>query len=330
MDSKIIFIERKFPSANMVLIKDQQTILIDSGFKSDVIETEKFLIENQISPNDLHLIINTHYHSDHVGGNYYFQNKYHTRVAAHSINAEMVNKTNDEACSAEWLDQPVDPYHVDTYLNDGDIIETGNRRFEVIHTPGHTQGHISLYCVEEKILICGDLFHENDVGWFNIFREGSASLNIALQSLEKLSEMDIDISYSGHGKLSSNPKLSINSSMERIGKWLDSPEKYSWHACKRIFSFSLIMKDGLDEEEIEPYLLRCSWFNDIAIHSFKTSPKDFVSTLIDEMLRSRAASWQGNRLVANAEYNSPNMNIYGEYSRPRYWPKVNADKKGLK
>lgn len=40
MDSKIIFIERKFPSANMILIKDKRSILIDSGFKSDLTETE--------------------------------------------------------------------------------------------------------------------------------------------------------------------------------------------------------------------------------------------------------------------------------------------------
>lgn len=325
MDSKIIFIERKFPSANMILIKDKRSILIDSGFKSDVTETEKFLIDNHVSPKDLNIIINTHYHSDHVGGNHYFQNKYKTHVAAHSLDAELINKANDEACSAEWLDQPVDPYHVDTYLNDGDVIETGTRRFEVIHTPGHTLGHISLYCVEEKTLICGDLFHANDVGWFNIFREGSVSLSLALQSLQKLSEMDIKHSYSGHGKPISDPKLSINNAMVRIKKWLDSPEKYSWHACKRIFSFTLIMRDGLDEEEIDSYLIRCGWFNDMAIHSFHTSPKEFVSTLIDEMLRSRAASWQGKRLVASAEYNSPNMNVYEEHSKPKNWRKVHAD-----
>lgn len=92
MDSKIIFIERKFPSANMVLIKDKKSILIDSGFKSDVTETERFLIDNHVSPKDLNFIINTHYHSDHVGGNHYFQNNYKTHVAAHSLATSAIRR----------------------------------------------------------------------------------------------------------------------------------------------------------------------------------------------------------------------------------------------
>ncbi|WP_232324825.1 MBL fold metallo-hydrolase [Halobacillus mangrovi] len=75
-ESGIIFFERKFPSANMVLIKDEYPILIDTGFGSDVKETEQLLKEEGVSPKALHLIVNTHYHSDHVGGNFHFQKNY--------------------------------------------------------------------------------------------------------------------------------------------------------------------------------------------------------------------------------------------------------------
>lgn len=57
----------------MILIKDQLPILIDTGFGSDVKETEKLIKEVGVSPEELHLIVNTHYHSDHVGGNFHFQ-----------------------------------------------------------------------------------------------------------------------------------------------------------------------------------------------------------------------------------------------------------------
>ncbi|WP_368297966.1 MBL fold metallo-hydrolase [Cytobacillus firmus] len=58
----IIFFERKFPSANMILIKDELPILIDTGFGSDVKETEQLIKEAGVSPEELHLIVNTHYH----------------------------------------------------------------------------------------------------------------------------------------------------------------------------------------------------------------------------------------------------------------------------
>ena len=49
------------------MIQDQQTFLIDTGFGSDVIRTEKLLSDAGILPKQLNGIINTHYHSDHVG-----------------------------------------------------------------------------------------------------------------------------------------------------------------------------------------------------------------------------------------------------------------------
>lgn len=45
---------------------------------------------------------------------------------------------------------------VNTYLRGGEIIRIGDRRFEVIHTPGHTQDSICLYCEEEGVLFVGD------------------------------------------------------------------------------------------------------------------------------------------------------------------------------
>ena len=81
--SDIIFIERRFPSANMILIKDKLPILIDSGFGSDMKETEQLIKKAGVSPEELHLIVNTHYHSDHVGGNFHFQKNYGITIAAH-------------------------------------------------------------------------------------------------------------------------------------------------------------------------------------------------------------------------------------------------------
>ena len=204
--SSIIFFERKFPSANMILIKDQLPILIDTGFGSDAKDTEQLIKEAGVSPEELHLIVNTHYHSDHVGGNFHLQKNYGVTIAAHKWEADLINSCDPEACSAEWLDQPVEPYRVDTKLSDNDEINTGSRTLKVLHTPGHTLGHISLYEPEEEILICGDLFHKNDIGWLNIFREGVSSIQRSIESLDRLSTLRIQQAYSGHGPQMENPR----------------------------------------------------------------------------------------------------------------------------
>ncbi|QUG42453.1 MBL fold metallo-hydrolase [Psychrobacillus sp. INOP01] len=317
--SSIIFFERKFPSANMILIKDRLPVLIDTGFGSDTKETERLIREVGVSPEDLSLIVNTHYHSDHVGGNFHFQSNYGVNIAAHKWEADLINNSDSESCSAEWLDQPVEPYRVDRKLSDNDEIETGNRTLQVLHTPGHTLGHISLYEPEEEILICGDLFHRDDIGWLNIYREGVASIHRSMESLDRLSKFRISRAYSGHGPQIENPQAAIDVARERFEKWLGNPEKVSWHACKRIFSFTLIMKDGLAKEEVDNYLLNCGWFQDFAHYSFQLQPEEFIQVLIDEMIRSGAASWQNDYLVATAPYQSPDKKWMNKKIKPRDW-----------
>ncbi|MFJ7185054.1 MBL fold metallo-hydrolase [Lysinibacillus xylanilyticus] len=318
-NSNIIFFERTFPSANMILIKDKFPILIDTGFGSDVKATEQLINEAGVSPEELYLIVNTHYHSDHVGGNYHFQAKYGSRIAAHKWEADLINSVDSEACSAEWLDQPVEPYKVDVKLSDNDEIRTGNNTLKVLHTPGHTLGHISLYEPEKRILFCGDLFHNNDIGWLNIFREGVSAIQRSLESLERLSTLHIEQAYSGHGPQIDNPMASIDSARKRFEKWLTLPEKVSWHACKRIFSFTLIIKNGLAKEEINNYLLNCGWFQDFARYSFQRQPEEFIPILLDEMIRSKAASWNENLLVASTPYQAPLKEWINKNVKPKDW-----------
>jgi len=317
--SNIAFFERKFPSANMVLIKDELPILIDTGFGSDKVQTEQLIREAGVLPEELHLVVNTHYHSDHVGGNFYLQKKYGVKIAAHKWDADLINLGDSEACSAEWLDQPVEPYRVDRKLSDNDEIHIGSRTLKVLHTPGHTLGHISLYEPEERILICGDLFHKNDIGWLNIFREGIASIHQSIESLDRLATLRIEQAYSGHGPQIDDPLSSIDSARNRFDKWVKSPDKVSWHACKRIFAFTLIMKNGLAKEEINNYLLQCGWFQDFARYSFQLQPEEFIPILLDEMIRSGAASWHNNRLVALTPYKAPEKEWVNKNIKPKDW-----------
>ncbi|WHY99414.1 MBL fold metallo-hydrolase [Peribacillus simplex] len=318
-NSSIIFFERKFPSANMLLIKDQLPVLIDTGFGSDAKGTEQLIKEVGVSPEELHLIVNTHYHSDHVGGNFHFQKNFGVKIAAHKWEADLINSCDLESCSAEWLDQPVEPYRVDIKLADNDEINTGSRNLKVLYTPGHTLGHISLYEPEEEILICGDLFHKNDIGWLNIFREGVTSIQRSIESLDRLSMLRIRQAYSGHGPQIENPMVSIDAARKRFEKWLKAPEKVSWHACKRIFSFTLIIKNGLAKEEVDEYLLKCGWFHDFARYSFQLNPEEFIRVLLDEMIRSGAASWHNDHLISSTPYHAPQKKWMNKNIKPKDW-----------
>src|SRR5699024_6989841 len=136
VDPSIHFIQRKYPSANMVLVHDQVPMLFDSGFGSDDAETMS-LVKRFMAPCDLQAIVNTHYHSEQVGGNHLFQKKFKTEIVAHAWDIDLVNQKQANACASEWLNQPVEKYHIDKGLKDLDAFSTGTYTFQALHTPGH-------------------------------------------------------------------------------------------------------------------------------------------------------------------------------------------------
>jgi glyoxylase-like metal-dependent hydrolase (beta-lactamase superfamily II) len=229
------FFERTFPSANMVLVRGPRPVLVDTGFGSDVQVTEHLLREAGVPAQSLSLIVNTHYHSDHIGGNSRLQQRYGLPIAAHRWDAALVNQRDREVCGAQWLNQPVEPYQVNRPLAEGDEIDTGRVILHVLHTPGHTLGHISLYEPSEQVLICGDVVHKDDVAWINTFLEGPDALQRAMMTLDKVACLPLLCIYSGHGPAMNQPLLAIDSARRRYEKWLNEPEKMAWHACKRIF-----------------------------------------------------------------------------------------------
>lgn len=319
---KIKFIERKFPSCNMVLVKDEKPIIIDTGFGSDREETKRLIENAGVKLKELYLIVNTHYHTDHVGGNYFIQKHYGTKIAAHKWDANITNSVDLESGLSIYLDQPLEPYKIDVRLEDGDEINTGNKTFQVLHTPGHTLGHISLYEPDDQVLIVGDLFHRNDVGWINIFREGVGAIHRSIESLERLRNLPVKVAYSGHGPKIDEPQKSIDQAIERYRRWISNPESVGWHSLKRIFAYTLIIKNGLQKNEVNEYLVKSSWFRDIATHIFQTKPEQFVQPLINEMIRSQAAMWHGDKLIATTPYNLADPSWMKEDIKPNDWEKI--------
>jgi len=187
---------------------------------------------------------------------------------------------------------------VDMLLHDGDEVSSDEVALTIVHTPGHTLGHISLYAPEFQTLIAGDLFHRTDVGWINIFREGVASIPLSLESLDKISKLDVRIAYSGHGEEIPNPQESIDSARRRLTQWLSQPERAAWHACKRIFAYALMIRGGIHESDIEGYLTGCPWLSDLSRNAFHLEPKEFVQPFTREIMRAKVAEWSNGKLMA--------------------------------
>jgi glyoxylase-like metal-dependent hydrolase (beta-lactamase superfamily II) len=175
--------------SNVFLIIDKKIALIDTGAGTGN------LIDEIRKKSRIDLIINTHAHLDHCGGNKFFKCK----VLVHESDAaEMRSGEFYGTCSMAGKKIPL---KVDEVLKEGDKIDLGEHIFEVIHTPGHTPGSICLYERDKKILISGDtLFSDGSFGRADL----GGNFEELINSLERLSKLDFNLLLPGHGNIAKN------------------------------------------------------------------------------------------------------------------------------
>ena len=231
----------------------------------------------------------------------------------------MINARDAFACSAAWLQHPIEPYTVDHLLRVGDEVSSGSVDLQVLHTPGHTLGHISFYELQNKILILGDVVHADDVAWLNNFREGVGALERMLETLDLLLTFPAQRAISGHGSVHENPAEIMQRAIARYEKWRKNPERIAWHAMKRIFTYALMLKNGMNRAEVEHYLVTNAWFTDYTQAYFSAQATDFAPLFIQEILRSQAAQWVEDKLLPVVDYNPPRLDWYPEWKMPRNW-----------
>jgi glyoxylase-like metal-dependent hydrolase (beta-lactamase superfamily II) len=144
---------------------DSSVTLVDCGLEGSYKKLIKDLARIRKHPKDVKNIILTHAHDDHVGGSAKMIQECDVKnVLMHEEDSHLppTGKTpprDDSRFSGKIMklipDKGYEPFAITKKLKDGEIIDTAGG-LKVIHTPGHTDGHISLLHFESETLITGD------------------------------------------------------------------------------------------------------------------------------------------------------------------------------
>nr|WP_245248211.1 MBL fold metallo-hydrolase [Methanobacterium petrolearium] len=161
-------------------------IIVDTGTGQNMDYILKSIKDAGGSVDDLSLIVNTHHHYDHIGGNQYLD----LEVAMHSRDARALEEGDQEALLATMFGKSMEKMKIHHKLEEGDKIHD----FEVLLTPGHTSGSICLY--DGETLISGDtVFADGGFGRVDL----GGDMGDMRRSLERLSKLDIKYLLPGHG-----------------------------------------------------------------------------------------------------------------------------------
>ncbi len=142
-------------------------------------------------------VINTHLHIDHVAGNHFAIERFHVPVLAHQDD-ESLGERIDLQAAQFGMSEKIDNVTISTYLHDGDTIEIGEGRLEVLHVPGHSQGSVALYDREGGVVIVGDALFAGSIGRTDLSGGSYPQLIDSIKS-KLMSLPDSTVVYPGHG-----------------------------------------------------------------------------------------------------------------------------------
>ncbi|MCY3770340.1 MAG: MBL fold metallo-hydrolase [Gammaproteobacteria bacterium] len=179
------------------------------------------------------LALASHTHFDHIGGHHEFPER-----AVHSAEASLLaHPTRANTLSERYVADdiftglPPEPYSSTEYsvraapatrvVEDGDVVDLGDRIFEVIHTPGHSPGGIALWEAATGILFSGDIVYDGPL----VEDTYHADLSRYIASMKRLLSYPVRVVHGGHF-----PSYDGKRHREIICAWLDEKTSGRGHA----------------------------------------------------------------------------------------------------
>jgi len=280
-------LERGWLSSNNILfLEGERATLIDSGYVSHARQTVA-LVREALDGRQLERIINTHSHSDHIGGNAALQREFACSITVPAGIAETIQTWDEEALLLTASGQRCDPFRHDATHLPGDEFELGGLVWRALHAPGHDMDALVFYCESRRILISGDALWRDGFGiQFAELMGQAAGLAATRTTLEAIGRLAVDIVIPGHGAAFAEFDDAMARAMQRVAAFEEDPLRMARNALKACFTFNLLELRRLPRDQLAEHLCGTAFLADINTRYLKLAPDDLAEWLVSDLIRA--------------------------------------------
>ena len=293
LPDSIQVIERGWLSSNNVLLfEGESATLVDAGYVGHAPQTVA-LVKSALAARrgslGLGRIVNTHSHSDHIGGNAALQAEFGCRIVIPAGIERMVAEWDTNALLLDQAKQQGERFAHDAVIAAGDEFEMGGLVWRAIAAPGHDMEALIYHCAEQRILISGDALWQDGFGIiFGEIMGAADALPATRRTLETIAGLGVDIVIPGHGAAFDDFGGALARAFRRLDSFEADPTRVGRNAVRACFTFNLLDLQRLREDELPGYLKSVPFFHSVNQRMLGFSDDDFASWLLGELLRSRS------------------------------------------
>lgn len=287
--------ERGWLSANNILFTEgEETVLVDSGYCTHAAQTVS-LLESVLRERPLNVLVNTHLHSDHCGGNAALQMRYpELKTAIPPGQAKHVAHWDPVALTYFPTGQSCPQFKFDQTIQPGSQLRFGATDWQVHAAAGHDPHSIVFFEPADKILISADALWENGFGVVFPELEGVDAFSQVAATLDLIERLSPKTVIPGHGSVFTYSPEVLKRARQRLDSFVKNPLRHAHHSAKVLLKFKLLETQRQSVNEFVNWATATPYFTQIKGRFFAdVSLRAWIEQLCAELIASRVARKDG-------------------------------------
>lgn len=284
-----IFIQRDWLSSNsLLLINKDQSVLLDSGYVTHADMTVK-IVENHLQGRPLDLILNTHLHSDHCGGNALLQSRFPgIEIGVPLTQFDVVTHWHSDKLSFEKTGQTCPPFKPSHGISAQSQLNLLNLPWETIQSPGHDNDSMMFFQPDFGILVSADALWEKGVSVVFPELDETNGFDAMFETFDLIERLKPSIVLPGHGPLFTDIDSALILSRDKLSQFKVDPRYHAAYSAKVLIKFKLMEIRQVLQTDFKKWCLQASLLLKIHQLFFQSiSASDWVNSLLEDFQRKK-------------------------------------------